>query len=244
MKTPYQDFYSKSYKDESIITNHKKDELRMRNKLQDIPSIQNNRILDIACGISTFGKMFGNHVYGIDANAQAVKVAKKNGIKATLGNVEGKWSYPNNYFDVVIASHIIEHLVNPDHLLSETKRVLKTGGLLIIATPNLAAWYNRLLLLIGVQPFFTEVSTIDKTLGLMFTRRFTRSRNTLGHLRVFTLDALKDILKFHDFTIMCEKGMAFALFPQPLLLLDTWFSEFPTIASNIILVAQKNTIKN
>ena len=53
---------------------------------------------------------------------------------------------------------MIEHLYNPDHMLEECRRVLKPGGLLIISTPNLQAWYNRILFLFGVQPIFYEVS--------------------------------------------------------------------------------------
>src|SRR3989344_5745663 len=118
-------------------------------------------------------------------------------IKAKFGDAEKKWDYPDGYFDIVIMSHIIEHVVNPDHLLSEARRVLKRKGLVIINTPNLAAWFNRILLLFGFQPFFTEVSSLDKTLGLKFTRKLTPYTNPLGHLRVFTGGALKDIMEMH-----------------------------------------------
>lgn len=240
MNNPYQKFYTRWYKNKSVIDNHKIEIMKLRKKLNEIAYSPTNKILDIACGISVFGKTFGDQVYGIDLNPQAVKFANKNGIKATLGNIEKKWKFPAKYFDIVICSHIIEHLINPDHLLEESKRVLKDGGLLIIATPNLAAWFNRLLLLIGVQPFFTEVSTKDKTLGLTFTRSFTKSRKTLGHLRVFTLAALKDILNLHRFTILSETGHYFPAFPLFLRGLDTMFSFFPSLASNIIVVGQKN----
>lgn len=243
MKSPYQDFYTKWYKNKSVIDNHKTEIMRLRKKLNSVAYAPTNKILDIACGISVFGKTFGDQVYGIDINPQAVKIANKNGIKAIIGDVEQKWKFPNAYFDIVICSHIIEHLVNPDQLLRESKRVLKDEGLLIIATPNLAAWFNRLLLLAGVQPFFTEVSTKDKTLGLTFTRSFTKSRKTLGHLRVFTLAALKDILNLHGFTVLSEIGHYFPAFPLFLRGLDTLFSFIPSLASNIIIIGQKNPSK-
>lgn len=40
--------------------------------------------------------------------------------------------------DVVILSHLIEHLSDIDFFMSEAKRVLKQGGLLYIRTPNVA----------------------------------------------------------------------------------------------------------
>lgn len=243
MKNLHQGFYTHWYNNKSVIDAHKTEIIKLRKKLNAIAYAPTNKVLDIACGISVFGKTFGEQVYGIDINPQAVKIANKNGIKAAVGDVEKKWKFRDEYFDIVICSHIIEHLVNPDHLLRESKRVLKGGGLLIVATPNLAAWFNRLLLLAGVQPFFTEVSTKDKTLGLTFTRRFTKSRKTLGHLRVFTLAALKDILNLHGFTDLSVTGHYFPAFPLFLRGLDTLFSFIPSLASNIIVVGQKTTSK-
>jgi len=210
-----------------------------REKLSEISFSPKKRVLDLACGISVFGKSFGGEVHGIDNNREAVKLARKNGINAKFGDVEKKLTYPNDYFDVVIASHTIEHLVNPDHLVLEAKRVLKKGGLLIVVTPNLASWINRLLLLLGFQPFFTEVSTVDKTLGIKFSRKFTKVRSTVGHMRVFTSGALKDILELHGFNIYKTAGVEFVAFPRALRLLDRLLAKNFSLASIIIVVGKK-----
>ncbi len=65
--------------------------------------------------------------------------------------------------DAVLFSEILEHLVDPDQALDELRRVLRPGGHLMLSTPNLAAWYNRALLLAGVQPVFSEVSLRGST---------------------------------------------------------------------------------
>lgn len=44
--------------------------------------------------------------------------------------------FRDSVFDTVIAGELIEHLLNPALFLLEAKRVLKTGGRLIITTPN------------------------------------------------------------------------------------------------------------
>jgi 2-polyprenyl-3-methyl-5-hydroxy-6-metoxy-1,4-benzoquinol methylase len=211
----------------------------IRKRLQNIPFSLTKRVLDLACGVSLLGKTFSNNVYAIDANKEAIRFALKNGINAKLGDVEKKIDYPNGYFDVVIASQIIEHLADPDHLILEARRMLKKGGMLIIITPNLASWLNRGLLFFGFQPFFTEVSTTDKTLGIKFTRKFTKVRNTVGHLRVFTLRALRDILELHEFKISKTSGIGFPFFPFPINILDTLFSAIPSFASNIIVIGVK-----
>lgn len=238
MSSLHQKYYSISYKTRVSEDINTRSATIIRAKLNDIPFSKENRVLDVACGISTLGKMFGGHVYGFDINRESIEHAKKHGISSKFGNVEKKWNYPSHTFDIVIASHIIEHVVNPDFLLLEAKRVLKKNGILIIATPNLAAWFNRILLLLGIQPFFTEVSTRDKTLGLTFTRKFTVERNPLGHLRVFTYQALKDLLEFHKFSLISSHGMEFVPFPTPLLIIDKILSRFVSLASTYIIVAR------
>jgi len=238
-KNPYKKYYSDSYTNNYLtdcISSKWTETLRSR---LAIPYSPRKKILDVACGTGMLGKILSDNVYGFDLSQEAVEIAKKNGINVQLGDVERKWNFPDNYFDTVIASHIIEHMVNPDHLLLEAKRVLKKDGLLIIATPNLAAWFNRILLLLGYQPFFTEVSTLDKTLGLKFTRKFTNLRNPLGHLRLFTCRSLKDILELHGFEITKISGAEFLAFPPLLLFIDKMFTHLTPFASNIIVVAKK-----
>lgn len=231
--------YSNLYKNSSFIQDIDRNVLAVRTKLKDIVFDNSKKVLDIACGVSTLSKNFSSQAYGLDINKQSIVFAKKNEIKVKFGDIEKKWSYANNSFDIVIASQIIEHLVDTDHLLRESKRVLRKNGLLIIITPNLASWFNRLLLLLGYQPFFTEVSTIDKTLGLTFTRKLTKVRKPLGHLRLFTLGALKDLVELHGFHLYQAKGLEFVFFPRYLLFLDKFFSYIPTLASNIIVVGIK-----
>ena len=79
-------------------------------------------------------------------------------------------------------SEVIEHLVDTDSAMEEVNRVLKPGGSLLLSTPNLAAWYNRGLLALGIQPVFSEVS-----LRSVFGRPGSQ---VAGHLHMFTRRAL------------------------------------------------------
>ena len=56
-------------------------------------------------------------------------------------------------FDVVTAMDVIEHLTGTQTFVREIYRVLRPGGYVIIATPNLAAWHNVFALILGLQPF-------------------------------------------------------------------------------------------
>ena len=234
-------YYTKTYSDitEISIALNEIGVGLTRARIKEIPFSNKKKVLDVACGVSTLSKTFSDEVYGFDINHEAIEICRKNGIKAKFGDAEKKWDYPDGYFDIVIMSHIIEHVVNPDHLLSEARRVLKRKGLVIINTPNLAAWFNRILLLFGFQPFFTEVSSLDKTLGLKFTRKLTPYTNPLGHLRVFTGVALKDIMEMHGFKLIKKSGLEFFVLPRHLLILDRIFSHSFSLASNLIAVGKK-----
>lgn len=204
------------------------------------------KILDVGCGIGALGyflfkKNPNLKIFGIDISAAGIKTAKKNGVIGKVADIEKKWPFQSKSFDLVFGQEIIEHLVDTDIFIKESSRVLKKDGLLVITTPNLGAWYNRILLLLGFQPFFTEVSTIDKTLGISFTRKLTKVREPLGHLRVFTLRALKDLLKLHKFKPVTVKGGKAFFLPRFIHPFDELMSNFPSLSSDLIVISKKSS---
>jgi len=52
--------------------------------------------------------------------------------------------FPQTHFDVVLASHLIEHLNDPASFLTEANRVLKEDGRVFITTPNISGFQARL----------------------------------------------------------------------------------------------------
>lgn len=201
------------------------------------------KVLDVGCGIGIIGARVQSElktsVIGIDLSQEMVKAAKENGIEAKKVDLDQRWPFNSSSFDCVIIVQVLEHVFSPDHLVCESKRVLKKGGFLIVTTPNLAAWFNRILLLLGFQPFFTEVSTKDKTIGLKFTQKITPNREPVGHLRVFTLAALEDLLKLYGFKIIQKTGGRVSYFPRLLSTIDYLFSFSPALATDLIVVATK-----
>ena len=191
------------------------------------------KILDIGCGDGSFIRKFrsDSEVFGIDISQQAVKRAKDNGVNAYRLNVsKEKMPFHNRCFDIVYMGDVIEHLVNPDFAVREVKRVLKSDGHLVISTPNLASWYNRLLLLVGFQPVFSEVST---------AKVFGRSGNLpVGHLRIFTEKSLKEFLRYYGFEILQLRGASFEALPRISKIIDRFFQVIPQLSSILIVVAK------
>src|SRR5689334_15007680 len=45
------------------------------------------------------------------------------------------WPYPDNYFDEILASHILEHLANFNAVVTELWRISKPGALIVVRVP-------------------------------------------------------------------------------------------------------------
>ena len=194
------------------------------------------RIVDVGCGEGSATYLVkrldpGNVVIGIDWSAMALTRARARGVLAVQGGIDSL-PLPDASVDVVIMSELIEHLVDTDAAAEEARRVLRPGGTLLLSTPNLAAWYNRALIGLGVQPVFSEVS-----LKGIYGRP---GQEVVGHLRLFTRRALEEFLTARGFT--CERicGAPYHDVPRPLRPLDRWLCHWPSAASILLVQARRS----
>ena len=100
---------------------------------------QGNRLLDVGCGEGTFlqlAKKNGWQISGTEASSYAAEYAA-NVLKVDIfcGELPDA-AYPENSFDIVTMWHVLEHVTNPYSYLIEIHRILKPGGLLVLAVPN------------------------------------------------------------------------------------------------------------
>ena len=113
-----------------------------------------------------------------------------------------KKGLPKGKWDVILCNHVIEHLVDPDFLLTECYRVMGKDTILDIGTPNLTAWFNRVLFLFGYVPHSMELST-----RFNVGKPFDWGKEPLGgHIRIFTVCALVDLLKKYKFKVLSVVG--------------------------------------
>ncbi len=194
------------------------------------------RILDVGCGDGAATALLadrahGHTVVGADWSQMALERARARGmtlVRATLDG--GGLPVADRALDVVVFSEVIEHLVDTDAALDELVRVLRPGGSLLLSTPNLAAWFNRGLLLAGVQPVFSEVS-----LRRIYGRP---GREVVGHLRLFTRAALLGLLRGHGLDIVAVRGAAYHDTPRLLRPLDRLLQHVPEFAADLIVHAR------
>ena len=136
---------------------------------------------------------------------------------------------PYGPWEVILANHFIEHIINPDYFLEECKRAMEPHTILDIGTPNLTAWFNRILFLFGYVPHSVELST-----KFNVGKPFNWGKEPLGgHIRIFTLDALLELLDHHGFNVISVEGEA-STYPTilPIRWLDSLLTYIsPTLAS-------------
>jgi len=108
--------------------------------------VRNGKLLDIGCGSGEFllkMKSRGMECYGIEPYDFDAEFAKRHSLKIFHGHLSDA-EFPDEYFDVITLNHVFEHVHNPSETLQETHRILKTGGSLIIAVPNVSSWAFKL----------------------------------------------------------------------------------------------------
>jgi glycosyltransferase involved in cell wall biosynthesis/SAM-dependent methyltransferase len=102
-------------------------------------SSERPRLLDVGCGNGTFLRDMrdaGWDVSGIDPDPGAVASARATGASVEEGLLTPE-TFPAGSFDAVTLSHVVEHLPNPAETLAICRDLLRPGGLIWIATPNL-----------------------------------------------------------------------------------------------------------
>lgn len=170
--------------------------------------------VDVGCGSGFYSQLcseLGNKMVGIDITSQ-VHTAKTRALEVCLGNVEAL-PFPNEKFTLALSIEVVEHLMRPELMLEEISRVLKTGGVLIITTPNYSFWVLRLLYLFGHPPVGLEtrfyVGWLKRKSG-PFTPPWRDP-----HIRLFNPRILRRFLESYGFEVVSIRS-SFVAFPSGL----------------------------
>lgn len=163
-----------------------------------------------------FAHLDSPKIYTIDQNSQVVKACKKAGFFSATANVEKKLPFASNFFDIVTANQIIEHLLNIDTFMSEIYRVLKPKGQVIISTENLSSWHNIFALIVGWQAFSQHISS-KKNIGNPWRLPKDDKFDPSGmHVKIFTLRGLIELVQIHGFSHIKTFSGGYTPFINPL----------------------------
>ncbi len=171
-------------------------------------------ILDVGCGAGSNAKLLqasGKTVVGITLSDEEVKLASKycrNVFKHNLEN--GLPDGLDTDYDLILCSHVLEHIAYPEKLLSDIKeKLLKPDAIVLVALPNFMNYRNRIKMLLGNFDY-EEAGTMDYT-----------------HLRWYTFKSAKKMLEQNGFEIINS-------FAEKVLPWKTVLGNFPIPFQNLI----------
>lgn len=113
--------------------------------------------------------------FGVEVSHFAVEYAKKWG-KIYVGELQDA-RFPNDFFDLIVMYHVIEHIKDPISVIVKVHRILKKGGTLLLGTPD-----------------------FDSGCARRFKENY-RLLHDLTHVSLFCNDSMHRFLRDHNFII-------------------------------------------
>lgn len=161
--------------------------------------VSGKAILDIGCGLGILVYAFslmGGYSEGVDKNVL---------IEWGLEGIEEMWNkrklkikindffsepYLENSYDVIISENVFEHLPYlQKEFLEKIYGMLRPGGILFLATPNLATFLKRFRMFLGKSPYWD-------------TEDFFMKKQPFGHFREFTKEELEKMAELSNFKVI------------------------------------------
>ena len=144
-------------------------------------------ILDIGCGDGANARLLIKRnciVDGITISEEEKAIAAEVMREVYVYNIEnGLPVKADAVYDVVICSHVLEHICYPQQLMNDIYRALKPNGTLIVALPNIMHYQSRWQLISGNFNY--------KNAGIW----------DYTHFRWYTFITARQLLEQHDFKI-------------------------------------------
>jgi ubiquinone/menaquinone biosynthesis C-methylase UbiE len=201
------------------------EERRVREYLISKVPTDARSILDVGCGRAWVAENFlkkNVQVYSLDISiTNPIKAIKIYPDKNHFGIVADSFTlpFPNESFDCVIASEIIEHVIDPQKFIQELIRVVKKNGSLVISTPyKEKIQYYLCIHCNQVTPVHAHIHSFDETKLESFSVNTNSKFNyyTFGN-KALTYFLTYVILKYFPFWLWKLKdGFANLIYNRPL----------------------------
>lgn len=192
-------------------------------------------VLDVGCGeyaLLSKGIDPADRYFGIDVKAD-ISVPLDRYASLDLNRDELREAWSGQLFDVVFCGEVIGHVFSPERLLRQFASVMHDESLLVLSTPNLAYWVNRVLLPLGLNPLFVENSS-EAVLGRRF-KALGQGNPTQGRLRLFKHRAMRDLLARERFRVVGTRSVSVWRLPGDRLIARF----FPHFGADSILFLQR-----
>ncbi|NWF72437.1 MAG: class I SAM-dependent methyltransferase [Nitrospirae bacterium] len=188
----YQDDYYEPWKEQEAARRHIW--TRRLRGLQQLDR-RRGRLLDVGCGEATFLRLAQQEGWQVSGTELSIAAAAQ---AADLDVHRGEvWEVglSGDTFDVVTSWHVIEHASDPKRMVAELFRLLRPGGWMVLATPNVHDYIFRLGYLAGRGQWPTLYEADERELHLF-------------HFSAETLSRLVQAVGFTDVQIRFDRGAA------------------------------------
>ena len=146
------------------------------------------KVLDMGAGHGAFSiKLFdlGYEVHACDLFPELFEFDK---VECKKVDITKSFPYPDNFFDIVIAIEVSEHILDHETFFSETSRILKPEGKLYLSTPNMLSLKSRMRFLF--TGFFYSFDPLE-----------LKNYDGMQHVASLTLDQYNYLAVKHNFEL-------------------------------------------
>ncbi len=143
----------------------------------------NKKVLEIGCATGYISRCLTKakqcKVTGVEIDHPASQKAKQYCENIIIGNIEDDaiFAQIEGTYDIIVMAAVLEHLVNPEKVLTKIRDLINPSGYAIITLPNIANWKVRKEIVFG-RFEYEDYGILDK-----------------GHLRFFTYHSAKRLIE-------------------------------------------------
>lgn len=153
-----------------------------------------HRILEIGCGQGNFAAQLlksTREVWGVEPNVEAAQIASQKLYKVFNQKIDDCiHEIPDNYFDAILFNDVLEHLLDPWHILKITRAKLSQNGKVIASIPNFRYVTNLFNILIKKDWVYEDAGILDSS-----------------HIRFFTKKSVNILFLQSNYQILKMKGI-------------------------------------
>lgn len=156
------------------------------------------KVLDVGCATGANGNYLitqglASEVHGIEISKDMAEIAKQAYSRVytgSLDNIDLKKTLNNEEYDVILIGDVLEHLIDPWHILSQLTLHLKESGTIVVSLPN--------------------IQHIDVFIHVFLKGNWPRNERGIfdkTHLRFFTHKTMLELLDHAGLSIIrCERN--------------------------------------
>lgn len=146
----YKDYYTLWGIDSSRQEVSEMKKITFRRYLKPLSSyLSKGNLLDVGCAtgeLMSTARDIGYEVYGVEIAPEGINRCRELfGEERVIGSGLRKETFPQDFFDVITLSDVLEHIPDMSGFLDILMNILKPGGVLLIVTPDTSSWIRHVM---------------------------------------------------------------------------------------------------